>query len=171
MAKLGLNAGKFLTVPEGEQVLKITKVVVTPRKNPTKIVIDMEDMKGAKVSERFMISNETSVYYFTLLYWKATGNDDVMEIDTDKLAAELTGKFIKGQIEHTVKDKIKDGVAIEGETVTFANLKKAVGSATGFPNAAQELAVADDLDDMDDEDDDLDDLDDLDDDDEDDLPD
>lgn len=166
MSSFKMERSSFAVIPKGEVVLKITKVALVPPKKPTKCVIDFVDKDGAKKQEKYNLAIKAARYYVST-YLMEFGRFDGDDLDTSDFKKLLEGKFAKCKVTHDVLDKVKDGVAVEGETVTFANIKEALSPADGFVGTQAEV---DDLDDLDDEDD-LDDLlDDLDADDEDDLP-
>lgn len=171
MAAFKLQGDSYENIPKGENVVKITKVTLKPKRDPKKIVIDVADVQGRTAKSTYNLSTKGGRYYFSQLVIKANGNfapDDDFELNDTE--AVLLNRFVKVDITHDEVPKIVDGEEVEGETTVFANVGKALAGATNFPGRETDLNDLDDLDDGLDELADLDDLDDLDDDDEDDLP-
>lgn len=147
MAKLSLNYGDYREIPEGQVVLKITNAEAKPKARPKHIVIDYVDTNGGTKQEKYDLSNKTAVFAFTMVLTKASGYTDP-DIDPADLNKLLKDKYFLAEVKHTVKDKVKDGVKVPGETTTFVNIRKALAPAKGF-----ELAETDDVIDLDEDDD------------------
>lgn len=116
-------------IPEGEQVVRIKSVDDKDYEKFDKMTIVVEDVSGAAANVNFNFVNDDGSTnpaadgQFTRIGRAALDDQTLDEIDSD----ELPGKFILVEIEHN--EGKKGG--------TFANIKKILGHAEGFPAGAR----------------------------------
>ncbi|MCG3771817.1 MAG: hypothetical protein JW384_03013 [Nitrosomonadaceae bacterium] len=114
----------FKLIPEGEQVVKITKVDESDYAKFQKLVVTVEDATGgtARVNFNFVNDDESPNEVADGIYarmCRAAMNDQTLdECDTK----ELVGKFVTVEIAHN--EGSKGG--------TFANVKKWLGQGDSF---------------------------------------
>lgn len=116
-------------IPEGEQIIRIKEVDESQYTKFQKITVTVEDASGATARMNFNFvkddgsPNEVADGIFTRLGRAALDDQTLDEIDS----ADLAGNFVRVEIEHN--EGTKGG--------TFANVKKILGHAEGFPAGAK----------------------------------
>ena len=129
MARIPMTGG-FQIMPEGEQVLKITKAEY--EEDFGKAVFTLENAKGQTCIERFSLlnqdgtPNERALGAFSF-FAKTAMNDFEME-DVDP--TELVGHYIRAEVIHNKVPSIKDPTKM----TTFVNLGNK-SPADGFDGA------------------------------------
>ena len=129
MARIPMTGG-FQIMPEGEQVLKITKAEYD--EDFGKAVFTLENAKGQTCQERFGLlmqdgsPNERALSAFSFFAKTALNNFDIEDVDP----VELVGRYIKAEVIHNQVPSTKDPT----KTMTFVNLG-AKSPATGFDSA------------------------------------
>lgn len=114
--KLSNNTG-FSIVPEGEQILEITKCVALPSGNPKFIEVEYKHSNGGTIKSTFDLANEKGLTVFSILVSKLLGANTIFNTDDCK---DLVNKKVKVEIAHTNVPSKKD----PEKTLTFANIKK-----------------------------------------------
>lgn len=115
----------YTLIPEGEQVLKITKVDDSNYEKFGKLIITFASASGASTRENYNFvnddgtANEIADGIYTRLARAALNDQTLDEFDSD----DLVGKFINVEVVHNTGSK----------GGTFANIKKILGHADGFP--------------------------------------
>lgn len=115
----------YTLIPEGEQVLKITKVDDSNYEKFGKLIITFASASGATARENYNFvndddtTNEVADGIYTRLARAALNDQTLDEFDSD----DLVGKFINVEVVHNTGSK----------GGTFANIKKILGHANGFP--------------------------------------
>ncbi len=114
----------FQPIPAGEQVVRIKEIDETDYEKFDKLVVVIEDAAGrtARVNFNFVNNdgtpNDIADFVFTRMARAALGDETIDEVDT----ADLIGKFVRVEIEHT--EGSKGG--------TFANVKRWIGPGEPF---------------------------------------
>ena len=132
MARIPMTGG-FQTMPEGEQVLKITKAEYD--EDFGKAVFTLENAKGQTCLERFGLlnqdntPNEKALNAFSFFAKTAMNNFDLVDVDP----AELVGRYIRAEVIHNKVPSTKDPTKM----MTFVNLGDK-SPANGFDGAAAE---------------------------------
>lgn len=122
--KRKLVESEFQPIPEGEQVVRIKEIDESNYEKFDKLVVVIEDAAGrtARVNFTFVNAdgspNDIADFVFTRMARAALGDETIDEVDT----ADLIGKFVRVEIEHT--EGSKGG--------TFANVKKWIGPGEPF---------------------------------------
>ena len=117
MARIPMTAG-FQPIPEGVQVLKITKAEYDVEFG--KVIITLENVKGQSCQERFSLlnqdntPNEKALGAFSFFAKTALNNFDIEDVDPE----ELIGHYIKAEVIHSKVPSNKD----PNKMITFTNL-------------------------------------------------
>ena len=110
--------GGFQMMPEGEQVLKITKAEY--EEDFGKAIFTLENAKGQTCQERFSLlnqdgtPNERALGAFSFFAKTAMNDFDMEDVDP----VELVGHFIKAEVIHNKVPSNKE----PGKMLTFVNL-------------------------------------------------
>lgn len=120
---LSENKGGFTLVPQGEQILTVTSAKAVPTARPETIVIEFSAPNGGTVKSNFDLNRESSMVPLSIFIRLVFDNQSLSTFDTAQLP-QCVGKKIKAEIKHTIKDRISNGVKVEGQTSTFANISK-----------------------------------------------
>lgn len=118
MARIPMTGGNYQQIPEGEQVLKVTKAEYDAEFG--KIIITLQNVKGLTCQERFSIlnqdntPNEKALNAFSF-FAKTVMNDFEME-DVDP--EELVGHYLRAEVIHNQVPSNKD----PNKMMTFVNL-------------------------------------------------
>ena len=132
MARIPMTGG-FQTMPEGEQVLKITKAEYD--EDFGKVFITLENAKGQTCLERFSLlnndntPNEKAMGAFSFFTKTAMNVFDLVDVDP----VELVGRYIRAEVIHRTQPNRTDPT----KTVTFVNLgdKSPADGFDGVPAA------------------------------------
>ena len=130
MARITMTGG-FQIMPEGEQVLKITKAEYD--EDFGKAVFTLENAKGQSCQERFGLlmqdgtPNAKALSAFSFFAKTALNNFDIEDVDPE----ELVGRYIKAEVIHNKVPSTKDPT----KTMTFVNLGDK-SPADGFEGAS-----------------------------------
>ena len=117
MARIPMTGG-FQIMPEGEQVLKITKAEYD--EDFGKAIFTLENVKGQTCQERFSLlmqdgsPNERALGAFSFFAKTALNNFDIEDVDPE----ELVGRYIRAEVIHNKVPSSKDPT----KTMTFVNL-------------------------------------------------
>ena len=117
MAKISVTGG-FQIMPEGVQVLKITKAEYD--EDFGKAIFTLTNAKGQTCLERFSLlnqdntTNDRAMKAFSFFAKTALNDYDIEEVDPE----ELVGCYIKAEVVHSKVPSNKD----PNKTVTFVNL-------------------------------------------------
>ena len=133
MARIPMTGG-FQIMPEGEQVLKITKAEYDV--DFGKVTFILTNAKGQTCQERFNLlnqdgsPNEKALGAFSFFAKTAMNNFDMEDVDP----AELVGHYLRAEIIHNEVPSTKDPTKM----MTFVNLgeKSPADSFDGAPAAA-----------------------------------
>ena len=133
MARITMTGG-FQMMPEGEQVLKITKAEYD--EDFGKAIFTLENAKGQTCQERFGLlnqdntPNERALNAFSFFAKTAMNDFDLEDIDP----VELVGRYIRAEVIHNKVPSTKDPT----KTMTFVNLgsKSPADGFDGAPKAA-----------------------------------
>lgn len=126
MARIPMT-GVFQIMPEGEQVLKITKAEYD--EDFGKAIFTLENAKGQTCQERFSLlmqdgsPNERALSAFSFFAKTALNNFDIEDVDP----VELVGRYIKAEVIHNQVPSSKDPTKM----MTFVNLGSK-SPASGF---------------------------------------
>lgn len=128
MARIGLiNGGGYQDIPEGEHVLKVTKVEY--QQEYGQVFITLQNVNGLTCVERFSLlnqddsPNEKALAAFSF-FAKTVMNDFTMDdIDPE----ELVGHYLRAEVIHNQVPSNKE----PGKMMTFVNLGKKT-PADGF---------------------------------------
>ena len=129
MARIPMTGG-FQIMPEGEQVLKITKAEY--EEDFGKAVFTLENAKGQTCQERFSLlnvdgtPNERALSAFSFFAKTAMNDFDMEDVDPE----ELVGHYLKAEIIHNKVQSRTD----PAKTMTFINLGSK-SPANGFEGA------------------------------------
>ena len=129
MARISITGG-FQTMPEGEQVLKITDAEYDEEFG--KVFFTLTNAKGQTCIERFGLlnqdntPNERALNAFSFFAKTAMNNFDLEDIDP----VELIGRYIKAEVIHNKVPSNKE----PGKMMTFVNLGNK-SPADGFEGA------------------------------------
>ena len=129
MARIPMTGG-FQMMPEGEQVLKITKAEYD--EDFGKVIFVLENAKGQTCQERFSLlnqdgsPNEKALGAFSFFAKTALNDFDIEDVDP----VELVGRFIKAEVVHNKVPSNKE----PGKMLTFVNLGSK-SPADGFEGA------------------------------------
>ena len=134
MARIPMTGG-FQTMPEGEQVLKITKAEYD--EDFGKAIFTLENAKGQTCLERFSLlnqdntPNEKALNAFSFFAKTAMNNFDLEDIDP----TELVGRYIRAEVIHNKVPSNQDPTKMK----TFVNLGSK-SPADGFDGVTAEAA-------------------------------
>ena len=129
MARIPMTGG-FQTIPEGEQVLKITAAEYDEEFG--KAIFTLANVKGATCQERFSLlnqdntPNEKALNAFSFFAKNAMNDFDMEDVDP----TELVGHYIKAEVIHNKVPSTKE----PGKMITFVNLGNK-SPADGFESA------------------------------------
>ena len=129
MARIPMTGG-FQIMPEGEQVLKITKAEYD--EDFGKAIFTLENAKGQTCQERFGLlnqdgsPNEKALGAFSFFAKTALNNFDIEDVDPE----ELVGHYLKAEVIHNKVPSTKDPTKM----MTFVNLGSK-SPADGFDGA------------------------------------
>ena len=129
MARIPMTGG-FQMIPEGEQVLKITKAEYD--EDFGKATFTLENAKGQTCQERFSLlnqdgsPNEKALGAFSFFAKTALNDFDIEDVDPE----ELVGHYLRAEVIHKKVPSNKD----PNKTVTFTNLGDK-SPADGFDGA------------------------------------
>ena len=129
MARIPMTGG-FQIMPEGEQVLKITKAEY--EEDFGKAVFTLENAKGQTCLERFNLlnvdgtPNERALGAFSFFAKTAMNDFDMEDVDP----VELVGHYLKAEVIHNKVPSTTE----PGKTKTFVNLGSK-SPASGFEGA------------------------------------
>ena len=139
MARIPMTGG-FQMMPEGEQVLKITKAEYD--EDFGKAIFTLENAKGQTCQERFGLlnndntPNEKALGAFSFFAKTALNDFDIEDVDPE----ELVGRYIKAEVIHNKVESKKE----PGKMMTFINLGSK-SPANGFEGAPAPKAAGLDL--------------------------
>ena len=134
MARITMTGG-FQIMPEGEQVLKITKAEYD--EDFGKAIFTLTNAKGQTCLERFSLlnqdntPNEKALGAFSFFAKTAMNNFDLEDVDP----VELVGHYIRAEVIHNKVESKKE----PGKMMTFVNLGDK-SPAGGFDGVAAEAA-------------------------------
>ena len=117
MARIPMTAG-FQRIPEGEQVLKITKAEYD--EDFGKVTFTLENVKGLSCQERFSLlnqdgsPNEKALGAFSFFAKTAMNDFDLVDVDP----VELVGHYIRAEVIYNKVLSTKDPTKM----MTFVNL-------------------------------------------------
>ena len=129
MARIPMTGG-FQVMPEGVQVLKITKAEYD--EDFGKAIFTLTNAKGQTCLERFSLlnndntPNEKAMNAFSFFAKTAMNNFDLVDIDP----VELVGRYIRAEVIHNKVPSNKE----PGKMMTFVNLGSK-SPADGFEGA------------------------------------
>ena len=132
MARIPMTGG-FQTMPEGEQVLKITKAEYD--EDFGKAIFTLTNAKGQTCQERFSLlnndntPNERALNAFSFFAKTALNNFDIEDVDP----VELVGRYIRAEVIHNKVPSNQDPTKMK----TFVNLGSK-SPADGFDGVAAE---------------------------------
>ena len=140
MARIPMTGG-FQMMPEGEQVLKITKAEYD--EDFGKAIFVLENAKGQTCQERFSLlnqdgsPNEKAMGAFSFFAKTALNDFDIEDVDP----VELVGCFIKAEVIHNKVPSNKE----PGKMLTFVNLgnKSPADGFEGVPASKPKTAGLD----------------------------
>lgn len=140
MARIPMTGG-FQIMPEGEQVLKITKAEYD--EDFGKAIFTLENAKGQTCQERFSLlnqdgsPNEKALGAFSFFAKNAMNDFDMEDVDP----TELVGHYIRAEVIHNKVPYTKDPTKM----MTFVNLgnKSPADGFDGAPAAAPKAAGLD----------------------------
>ena len=132
MARIPMTGG-FQMMPEGEQVLKITKAEY--EEDFGKAIFTLENAKGQTCQERFSLlnqegtPNERAMGAFSFFAKTAMNDFDMEDVDP----TELVGHYIRAEVIHNKVPSTKDPTKM----MTFVNLGNK-SPADGFDGVTAE---------------------------------
>ena len=134
MARIPMTGG-FQIMPEGVQVLKITKAEYD--EDFGKAIFTLTNAKGQTCLERFSLlnqdntPNEKALGAFSFFAKTAMNNFDLEDVDPE----ELVGHYIRAEVVHNKVESKKE----PGKMMTFVNLGEK-SPADGFDGVTAETA-------------------------------
>ena len=134
MARIPMTGG-FQIMPEGEQVLKITKAEHDV--DFGKVTFTLANAKGQTCQERFSLlnqdntPNEKALSAFSFFAKTAMNDFDLVDVDPE----ELVGRYIRAEVIHNKVPSTKD----PSKMMTFVNLGDK-SPADGFDGVPTEAA-------------------------------
>lgn len=134
MARIPMTGG-FQVMPEGEQVLRITKAEYD--EDFGEATFTLANAKGQTCLERFSLlnqdntPNEKALNAFSFFAKTAMNDFDLVDVDP----AELVGRYIRAEVIHNKVPSTKDPT----KTITFVNLGDK-SPAYGFDGVTTEAA-------------------------------
>lgn len=123
--KIKFNLNNYEPVPEGEQVLEITKAECKPSGKPTGCAVTFKDDKGRIINNTYDFNKPVGLTIFAILCRHALDMQDMDEFDTDTDTQKLVGKKLICEISHSQGSQQRE----DGTFATFANIKKIIGKA------------------------------------------
>jgi hypothetical protein len=119
----------FRLMPEGEQNLKITKVVGLPRANVTNVEVDFVNEDGITLKNKYDLTSDGgyAAFYFLVLNGMGIDLDEGDQFDID----QLDGQFVSVEIVHKEGTKPRE----DGTVAVFANIRATLGKGTPFGDA------------------------------------
>jgi hypothetical protein len=119
----------FRLMPEGEQNLKITKVVGLPRANVTNVEVDFVNEDGITLKNKYDLTSDGgyAAFYFLVLNGMGIDLDEGDQFDID----QLDGQFVSVEIVHKEGTKPRE----DGTVAIFANIKATLGKGVPFGDA------------------------------------
>lgn len=141
------NLNQYTPIPEGEQLLEITKAVVTPSGKPTKAEITFKDSEGRLLTSRYDFNVNGALMAFGFLCRIVFSLEDMDEFDTNDIG-KMVGKKVICEIVHTEGTQERE----DGTLPVFANIKKVLRLADDSTPIVTEksprasIPVGDDLD-------------------------
>lgn len=120
--KIKFNLNNYEPIPEGEQVLEITKAECKPSGKPTGCSVTFKDAKGRMLTNKYDFNNPTGLTIFAILCRYALDIQDMEEFDTIIDTPKLVGKKIVCEIVHNQGTQARE----DGTYPIFANIKKIV---------------------------------------------
>ena len=138
MARIPMTGG-FQVMPEGEQVLKITKAEYD--EDFGRAIFTLENVKGQSCQERFSLlnqdgsPNEKALNAFSFFAKNAMNDFDTEDVDP----TELVGRYIKAEVIHNKVPSTKDPTKM----MTFVNLgnKSPANGFEGVPAPAKPAGI------------------------------
>lgn len=118
MARIPMTGGNYQQIPEGEQVLKVTKAEYDAEFG--KIIITLQNVKGLTCQERFSIlnedntPNEKALNAFSFFAKTVMNNFEMEDVDPE----ELVGHYLRAEVIHNKVPSNKD----PNKMMTFVNL-------------------------------------------------
>ena len=118
MARISMTGGNYQQIPEGEQVLKVTKAEYDAEFG--KIIITLQNVKGLTCQERFSIlnedntTNEKALSAFSFFAKTVMNNFEMEDVDPE----ELVGHYLRAEVIHNKVPSNKD----PNKMMTFVNL-------------------------------------------------
>jgi hypothetical protein len=118
MARIPMTGGNYQQIPEGEQVLKVTKAEYDDEFG--KIIITLQNVKGLTCQERFSIlnedntPNEKALNAFSFFAKTVMNNFEMEDVDPE----ELVGHYLRAEVIHNKVPSNKD----PNKMMTFVNL-------------------------------------------------
>ena len=131
--KIKFNLNNYEPIPEGEQVLEITKAECKPSGKPTCCSVTFKDGKGRMVTNKYDFNNPTGLTIFAILCRHALGMQDMEEFDTAIDTPKLVGKKVVCEIVHNQGTQPRE----DGTLPVFANVKR----VTRLVSASQETTL------------------------------
>lgn len=122
MMKIKYNLASFEPVPEGEQILEITKAEAKPSGKPNTMHISFKDKEGRLINNRYDFTNPGGLVAFGLLCRTALGMKDSDEFDTVLDTPKFVGKKLLCEIVHNEGTQPRE----DGTLPIFANIKKVI---------------------------------------------
>jgi hypothetical protein len=113
-----MTGGNYQQIPEGEQVLKVTKAEYDAEFG--KIIITLQNVKGLTCQERFSIlnedntPNEKALNAFSFFAKTVMNNFEMEDVDPE----ELVGHYLRAEVIHNKVPSNKD----PNKMMTFVNL-------------------------------------------------
>lgn len=130
----------FMLMPEGTQIIKVTKVEVKPKGNPKFILIEAVNSDGVSIRNRWDVTKEVQESMFWMFYNLGCGLDVDEEGYTDPDA--MLGRFVEIVVKHTVLPATTVVDELTGEERelperTFANFARINGNVSGFASVKE----------------------------------
>lgn len=137
---------KFVLMPEGTQVIKVTKVEVKPKGKPQVISIEAKNKDGVVITNRWDITKDMQESMFWLFYNTGCG----LEEDADGFTNpdDMVGRYVLIDVVHRQgKPMVNEETGEVKPPRIFANFGYIHGNADGFDG--EEPSESDDVDDDD----------------------
>ena len=127
LIKMNLQGG-FITVPEGERVLEITKAECKPSGKPVAMHVTFKDeISGGLINNKYDFNVQGAVTAMSIMINYALGLEDGDEFDTVKDTPKLVGKKLVCEVVHAEGNK----PGRDGKIPVFANIGKVIGAYDG----------------------------------------
>lgn len=117
----------YVTVPEGERILEITKAECKPSGKPTAMHCVFKDSEGGTIQNKYDFAVPGAMTAMSIMINYALGLEDGDEFDTIKDTPKLVGKKLICEVKHTQGTKAKE----DGTFPVFANIGKVIGAYEG----------------------------------------